>query len=136
MTCSRHGGSDAGNIICRECDLEIIEEREKMNKQTKSADKHRTADGIGTEICRLEYEKWVTEQANDPTGRPEACDQMTWDRAWQVAISICESVESNALTKYHNDLQANKPFWNGVAAGAWQCADVLKGEYDHEQNKS
>ena len=79
---------------------------------------------------RAEFDKWVDEQANDPTGRPEACDWMTWEKAWNVAAGICEAIEDGALKKWHEDGQKNKYFWNGVASGAGECCAVLRGETD------
>ncbi len=30
MTCTRHGGNDVGSLLCRECDLEVIERHEAI----------------------------------------------------------------------------------------------------------
>lgn len=80
--------------------------------------------------ARTEFDKWVQEQMDDTTGRPEACDWMTWEKAWEVAANICGAIEDGALKKWHEEDRQNKHFWNGVASGAGECAAVLRGETD------
>jgi hypothetical protein len=48
------------------------------------------------------------------------------------AAKVCELIETGAVKKMDSDTTQNREFWNGVAAGAGQCAASIKGAHEHD----
>ncbi len=48
-----------------------------------------------------------------------------------AAAKVCELIETGAVKKMDADA-TNQQFWNGVAAGAGQCAAAIKGKHEHD----
>ena len=49
-----------------------------------------------------------------------------------AAAKVCGLIEDGAIKKMDGDITKNREFWNGVAAGAGQCAAAIKGAHEHD----
>lgn len=43
-----------------------------------------------------------------------------------ACAQVCESEEARALYNFDNDLEANRPFWNGCSQAATSCAAAIR----------
>ena len=44
----------------------------------------------------------------------------------EACAQVCESEEARALYNFDNDLEANRPFWNGCSQAATSCAASIR----------
>lgn len=47
-------------------------------------------------------------------------------REREACAKVCDEHERVALSLWHRDIEANKPFWNGEQQAAYRCADAIR----------
>ncbi len=48
------------------------------------------------------------------------------EREREACALVCESEEARALYNFDNDLDVNRPFWNGCSQAATSCAASIR----------
>ena len=67
------------------------------------------------------------------TGHGDTIEDLLAELEWQVAerereacAAVCDEHARVALSLWHKDIEANKPFWNGEEQAADRCAEAIR----------
>ena len=88
-------------------------------QQSKNCDVEYVMSGQSLErfaalVAAAERDKWMERTAILIRGEREAC------------AKVCDEHERVALSLWHRDIEANKPFWNGEQQAAYRCAEAIR----------